>query len=84
MKKLMFPPVVLLLAVNASSAWGVESTGSGQGSLLVLLFLGICALAVVSQLVPALILIMGAVSGLAGRVKGKEPMALVPDREETR
>ena len=53
------------------------------GFSAILLFLGVCALVVVTQLVPALILIMGAVSGLAGKVKGKEPMTLVPEREKT-
>jgi len=76
--------ILLSMLAGAPSAWAVEGSQAGQGGLLVLVFLGVCALVVVAQMVPALILMMGAVSGLARRTAGKKEMSLVPAGREER
>jgi hypothetical protein len=50
---------------------------SGQSSFLILLFLWFVALIVVVQIVPAMILIMEVVSGLARGKAGRKRMVLV-------
>ena len=85
MKSPVISLLTLLAALTAApSAWAVEWSQTGQGGLLVLVFLGVCALVVVAQMVPALILMMGAISGLARRTGGKKEMSLVPAGPEER
>jgi len=84
MKSLVFSFLVLVSTLAAPSAWAMEGTQAGQGGFLVLVFLGVCALVVVSQVVPALILMMGKVSGLARKAGGKKEMVLVPAGREER
>lgn len=50
-----------------SSAFAAETSGAGEGGLLISLFLGFFALIVVFQLVPATLMMIGVLRGLFGR-----------------
>ena len=63
------------LAVMASAlpAYAVDTTKTYHSGILVLGFLGLCALLVVVQLIPSLIMLFGWVKGLAkGTAETKE------------
>ncbi len=47
---------IILLTVH--QAWAVDTTQTYQSGMLVLVFLGVCALIIVAQMVPALILML--------------------------
>lgn len=64
---------IVMLTVH--QAWAVDTTQTYQSGILVLLFLGVCALIVVAQMVPALILMLGTVSAFAKKFRGKERAA---------
>ena len=83
MKRMAFFTMSLMVMVTvARSAWADGSAGAQQGSLLVLLFLGVCALVVVAQMVPALILMMGTVSGFAKRIAARKRVAMAEANHE--
>lgn len=73
-RALMTTAVIVLLSVH--QAWAVDTTQTYQSGYLVLLFLGVCALIVVAQMVPALILLMGTLSAFFKRVRGREKVAV--------
>jgi hypothetical protein len=50
---------VAMLFISAAPALAVDTTRVYNSGILVLLFLGICALIVVVQLIPALMLLFG-------------------------
>jgi len=76
MKGLMkFVMVSLMLMMAIQPAWAVDTTQTYRSGILVLIFIGICALLVVAQLVPALIVMMGAVSGFARKMAAKKEVA---------
>jgi len=82
MKKLIFT-TILLSGPAARSAWAAGSPeAAGQGNLLILLFLGFVALIVVAQMVPAMILMMETVSGLARGAARRKGMVLAAEMEE--
>ena len=84
MKKSIFT-TILISGAAARSAWAAGSPETaGQGNLLILLFLGFVALIVVAQMVPAMILMMETVSGLARGNAGRKRMALAAEREEVK
>jgi len=85
MKGLGFLAMVLLtLEIGVQPAWAVDTARVGQNGLLVLLFLGVCALIVVAQMVPALILMLGTISGFARRLGARKRVAVVNvSRDET-
>ena len=66
--------MVLAIARQAWAGWTVQSD---QGHILLLLFLGVCMLIIVSQLVPALILILEFLSGIAGRIAARKQAVVV-------
>ena len=74
--------IFLVLTVAIQPAWAVDTSQTYQSGLLVLLFLGVCALIVVAQMVPALILMMGTISGLAKRIAAKKQVATVSAEQE--
>jgi hypothetical protein len=61
-----------MVMLTVHQAWAVDTTQTYQSGILVLLFLGVCALIVVAQMVPALILMLGTVSAFAKKLRGKE------------
>ena len=78
MKRLVSLTMLLLVIEMATRpAWANGTTQTYQSNMLVLLFLGVCALIVVAQMVPALILLMGTISGFAKRVASRKQVAMV-------
>jgi hypothetical protein len=71
---------IILLSVH--QAWAVDTTQTYQSGMLVLLFLGVCALIIVAQMVPALILMLGTISAFAKKVRGKERAAVTNTGQE--
>lgn len=83
MKGLGFLAMVLLaIEVVAQPAWAVDTARADQNGLLVLLFLGVCALIVVAQMVPALILMLGTISGFAKRVGARKQVGLASVKQD--
>jgi hypothetical protein len=76
--------VLMVTEMAIRPAWAVDAPQAYHGGLLTLLFLGVCALIVVAQLVPALILMMGTISGLAKRMTARRQIAAAGvNRDET-
>lgn len=65
-----------ILVLTVHQAWAVDTSQTYQSGILVLLFLGVCALIVVAQMVPALILMLGTISAFAKRLRGKEKVTV--------
>lgn len=63
MKKLMM--AIMLFVVSATPAFAVSTTATYSSPLLVLLFVGFCALVIVAQLVPAILVLVGATKAVA-------------------
>ena len=70
--------IVVITTVSPASA--VDTARTYNSGVLVIIFLGVCALIVVAQLVPALLLMLGAIKALATSRKQKE----VPVAENNR
>jgi len=71
---------VILLTVH--QAWAVDTTQTYQSGTMVLLFLGVCALIVVAQMVPALVILLGTVSAFAKKLRHKERAAVTNTGQE--
>ncbi len=59
------------LSLMATSAFAAETSGAGEGSLLLSLFIGFFALIIVFQLVPATLMLIGMLRGIFGRDQKK-------------
>ncbi len=66
MKRTLRNTLIALIAFS-SSALAAGSTGAGEGSLLLSLFIGFFTLIVVFQLVPAVLMLVGMLRGIFGR-----------------
>jgi hypothetical protein len=86
MRSITFLAILLLVMETATQpAWAGGNTQTYQGNVLLLLFLGVCMLIVVSQMVPALIILMGTISDFARRVADRKQAALVKvSQDETK
>jgi len=71
-----------LILLTVHQAWAVDTTQTYQSGTLVLLFLGVCALIVVAQMVPALVLLLGTVSAFAKKLRRKERAAVTNTGQE--
>ncbi|SDZ97718.1 hypothetical protein SAMN05660420_00937 [Desulfuromusa kysingii] len=58
---------LIALSFFSGSAFAADQGSAGGGSLLLSLFIGFFALIVVFQLVPATIMLIGIIKGLAGK-----------------
>ncbi len=58
---------LIALATFSSTAFAAGNNGTGEGNLLLSLFIGFFALIVVFQLVPAVILFVGMIKGLVSK-----------------
>ena len=65
MKKSLRNALIALFTFS-SSAFAAVSTGNGEGSFLLSLFIGFFSLIIVFQVVPAALLFIGMVKGLLG------------------
>jgi hypothetical protein len=73
MKKLETAITTLGMVLLAAPAFAVDTAKVYSSGILVLVFVGICALFVVSQMIPAIILLCGMIKGVAKSMfKGKE------------
>jgi len=79
-RTLLTAAAILMLTVH--QAWAVDTTQTYQSGILVLLFLGVCALIIVAQMVPALILMLGTISAFAKKLRGKETVAVTNTGQE--
>jgi len=66
----IFSNALLIILATASAAFAAASTKVYSSGILLFAFLGLCALVVVAQLLPALMVLFGMVKGLV--MKGKE------------
>jgi len=68
--------IALLMSIgSASSAFAASGAREDNSGLFVWLFLGFCALIVVAQLMPVMLLMFGFAKGL-GKEKSAEPHAV--------
>ncbi|MCK5351347.1 hypothetical protein KAJ77_02145 [bacterium] len=79
-RALLTTATIILLTVH--QAWAVDTTQTYQSGMLVLVFLGVCALIIVAQMVPALILMLGTISAFAKKIRGKERAAVTNTGQE--
>jgi hypothetical protein len=86
MRSVTFLAMLLLVMETVTRpAWANGTTQTYQGNMLLLLFLGFCMLIVVSQMVPALILLMETVADFAKRVAARKQAAMVKvSQDETK
>lgn len=78
MRNLETASATLVMILAAVPAFAVDTTKVYSSGILVLVFLGICALFVVSQMIPAIILLCGMVKGL---IKSMSRKVAVPVSE---
>ena len=71
---------ILLVLAAISPAFAVDTSVVYKSGILVTIFIGVCALIVVAQLVPALVLFLGFIKALVTARSRKE----VPAAESTR
>ncbi|NOY85836.1 MAG: hypothetical protein GXP52_00870 [Deltaproteobacteria bacterium] len=71
---------ILLILAAISPAFAVDTSVVYKSGILVTIFIGVCALIVVAQLVPALVLFLGFIKALVTGRSRKE----VPAAESTR
>ncbi len=64
--------IALALVLTAVPAFAVDTTKVYSSGLLIAVFVGVCALLVISQMIPAILLLLGMVKGLVSNVfRGK-------------
>ncbi|MFA5517148.1 MAG: hypothetical protein WDA20_12755 [Desulfuromonadales bacterium] len=64
--------MTLALALAATPAWAVDTAKVYSSGLLIAVFVGVCALLVISQMIPALLLLLGMIKAMASNVfRGK-------------
>ncbi len=61
--------MAIALVLTAAPAFAVDTTKVYSSGLLIIVFIGICALLVVSQMIPAILLLLGMVKGLVFKSK---------------
>jgi hypothetical protein len=72
MRKLETACITLGMVLTAVPALAVDTHKVYSSSILVMIFLGFCALFLVSQLIPAIIMVFGTIKGLLKNAfKGK-------------
>jgi hypothetical protein len=71
MKKMTTIIMAMALCLTAAPAFAVDTTKVYNSGILVILFLGVCALIVLVQLMPALVMLAGSIKGmLRGKARG--------------
>jgi hypothetical protein len=77
-------PVLAVLALAATPAFAVDTSVTYKSGILVLVFLGVLALIVVAQLVPALILMIGFLKGVASAMTRRKQLAVAKSETPAR
>jgi len=73
--------VFVFILGSSSTALAVDTSQTYQSGILVLIFLGVCALIVVAQMVPALMLLYGFISSLAKKRTQKDVLATASNQD---
>lgn len=73
--------MLTMLLVLHSPALAVDTTQTYQSGILVLIFLGVLALILVAQMVPALILLFGAMSAFAKKLGRRKAVVTVSEQD---
>ena len=68
--------VIVVVLSTAGYSWAVDTTQTFQSGTMVLLFLGVVALIIVAQMVPALILLVGTISAFAKKIRASKKAAV--------
>ena len=68
--------MMAIILSTAGYAWAVDTTQTYQSGIMVLLFLGVVALIIVAQMVPALILLVGTISAFAKKIGARKKVAV--------
>jgi hypothetical protein len=64
--------MALALVLTAVPAFAVDTAKVYSSGLLIAVFVGVCALLVISQMIPAILLLLGMIKGLVSNVfRGK-------------
>ncbi|MEW6334000.1 MAG: hypothetical protein AB1558_07000 [Thermodesulfobacteriota bacterium] len=71
-------PVFAAIGGAAAPLWAAESMQKDNSDLLVWIFLGFCALIVVSQLIPALLMFLGLAKGVKKEETPNAPRSVDP------
>jgi hypothetical protein len=74
--------MIAVVLSTAGYAWAVDTTQTYQSGIMVLLFLGVVALIVVAQMVPALILLVGTISAFAKKIGARKKVAVTDTGRE--
>ena len=74
--------VIAVVLSTAGYAWAVDTTQTYQSGIMVLLFLGVVALIIVAQMVPALILMVGTLSAFAKKIGARKKVAVTDTGRE--
>ena len=74
--------VIAVVLSTAGYAWAVDTTQTYQSGIMVLLFLGVVALIIVAQMVPALILMVGTISAFAKKIGARKKVAVTDTGRE--
>jgi hypothetical protein len=74
--------VMAIILSTAGYAWAVDTTQTYQSGIMVLLFLGVVALIIVAQMVPALILMVGTISAFAKKIGARKKVAVTDTGRE--
>ena len=72
-----------LVFLSISPALAVDTAKTYSSGVLVSIFLGFCALIVIAQAVPAMMLLLGAIKAFAARRAGEEVPATESVRSDT-
>jgi len=63
---------IMAMTVTATPALAATESGSGNSGIFVWIFFGFCALIVVAQIVPTLLLLAGMIKGVVSKGEEKE------------
>jgi hypothetical protein len=74
--------MMAIILSTAGYAWAVDTTQTYQSGIMVLLFLGVVALIIVAQMVPALILMVGTISAFAKKIGARKKVAVTDTGRE--
>lgn len=76
MKTTLAPLITILMGMTASTAWAAVDSFEDHSGLFCWIFLGFCALIVVAQLLPAIMMMAGMAKGAAEHAKKAEEKAV--------
>ncbi|WP_305043086.1 hypothetical protein [Geoalkalibacter sp.] len=70
--QILIQTLLILLFAAVSTAFAVDTTKVYNSGILVLAFLGFCALVIVVQIIPAIVLMVGSIRSMIKTMSQKE------------